>query len=328
LPSLIACPGCNHKLTLPETFIGRRVQCPRCSIEFEAVATPVPAMEVEPSTVDANPSSSSDEPTRKDTNGPLPPPVPAQGAYAPFGGTKGRTTASDGLWTYCAECGVKYPRSEDECPACGYRVDDFYDPQPRDRRRRLPRVLPPLNGMLPIIAAILIPVGIAFFIGAPIMDDVFRRQRDLRTFLTGSFVLAGCLTELIALGCGCIWLYQAWRLVLHGDEDYSPGLMVGLLFVPFFNFYWIFRAVPGLSVAIQDELRRMAPMRPHGAGWAAGLIGCIFFLIPYGQPIALCIFLAWMLIANNALHRLIRYQEDARRDALRGQRDEELELEG
>ena len=43
------------------------------------------------------------------------------------------------------------------------------------------------------------------------------------------------------------WLYQAWRLALHDDEDYSAGLMVGLLFVPVFNLYWAFRAIPGLG---------------------------------------------------------------------------------
>ena len=34
---------------------------------------------------------------------------------------------------------------------------------------------------------------------------------------------------------------SSMRAVLHGDEEYSPGLMIGLLFVPFFNLYWTFR---------------------------------------------------------------------------------------
>ncbi len=59
----------------------------------------------------------------------------------------------------------------------------------------------------------------------------------------------GGLMELAALIFILVWLYQAWRIVLRGDEEYSAGLMVGLLFVPVFNFYWMFRAILGLSRA-------------------------------------------------------------------------------
>jgi hypothetical protein len=30
-------------------------------------------------------------------------------------------------------------------------------------------------------------------------------------------------------------------------------------------------------------------------------------LIPYFQPFAVCMFLAWILLANNAINRLYRY---------------------
>jgi hypothetical protein len=85
--------------------------------------------------------------------------------------------------------------------------------------------------------------------------------------------------------------------------------MIGLLFVPFFNFYWIFRAIPGLSKAIHRQLRLLAPGRASAAGWVPGVLACIFVLIPYAQPIGVCMFAAWMLIANNSLQRLIRLHE-------------------
>jgi uncharacterized membrane protein HdeD (DUF308 family) len=72
----------------------------------------------------------------------------------------------------------------------------------------------------------------------------------------------------------------------------------------------MFRAIPGLSTAIQREWCSFGPRRLHGAGFVPGLVGCVFMLVPYFQPVALCIFIAWMLIVNAALQRLIRYQED------------------
>ena len=106
-----------------------------------------------------------------------------------------------------------------------------------------------------------------------------------------------------------LWLHQAWRAVSTDDDEIPPGLMVGLLFVPFFNLYWMFRAIPGLSRAIHRESRNLAPTRPISAGWVPGVLACILALIPYAQPIAVCVFLAWLLIANNALQRLIRVHE-------------------
>ena len=54
LASLIICPGCKHKLTLPVDFDGQRAQCPRCGIELatdassHSTAPVLPAMEVDP----------------------------------------------------------------------------------------------------------------------------------------------------------------------------------------------------------------------------------------------------------------------------------------
>jgi hypothetical protein len=177
-------------------------------------------------------------------------------------------------------------------------------------------VLLPLNGFLPITSAILVPLGVVVGITAPLLIDLVRWRpgRRVEEFLIVMSVGAAGLVELAALVCAMIWLYQAWRLVAHGDEEYSPGLMVGLLFVPFFNLFWMFPAIPGLSTAIQQELRYLAPARSHNTGWVPGLIACILMLIPYFQPVAMCVFIAWMLIANNALQRIIRYHERLREE--------------
>lgn len=43
----IECPQCQRRLNVPETLQGRRVKCPSCATEFEAVETVLPATESE-----------------------------------------------------------------------------------------------------------------------------------------------------------------------------------------------------------------------------------------------------------------------------------------
>jgi DNA-directed RNA polymerase subunit RPC12/RpoP len=275
-------------------------------------------MEVEPKVKasNANGMAANAEPAKNESNQPAQGDTPLQTAYAPAGSTTSRAaSASEDPSYYCIRCGTNVPQTEEVCPSCGYPIQELLDEKPRRRPRF--RELQPIPGFLPIVGAILIPLGLVFFAGGPIISNGFHRPGSLPFVIGLFFVGLAALTELTALVLLMIWLYQAWRVVLRGDEDFSPGLMVGLLFVPFFNFYWMFRAIPGLSAAIQEELRYLAPARAHSAGWVPGLIACIFALIPYGQPVAVCMFLAWMLIANNAVHRLVRYHDELRRESRR-----------
>lgn len=289
MASLITCPGCKNKLTVPDDFTATRAQCPRCQIEFVPEASPLPDLAVD--TPEVKPTTSA---------APTAPPPPVQTGYVPRDRMPAPTVAPG---FYCVVCGTRVARSDEACANCGCpiqipRGDD-------DWRPRSPRPLPPYRGSLAFIAIFLVPVGLLLMLGVPILAEVFRRNPFPSIFL---FLIASSML-LTALGFSIAWLYQAWRVVIRDDEEYSPGLMVGLLFIPFFNFYWIFRAVPGLSRAIHIELRRLDPMRASSSGWVPGLVACIFALVPYGQPVAMCVFLAWMLIVNNAIQRLIRLNE-------------------
>jgi hypothetical protein len=321
LSSFIACPDCKHQLTLPEHFVGQRVQCPKCLVEFQASATPTLAMEVEPQAqpADAKPAANNTELAKKDSN--LPPLLnpPVETAYAPAHSTPSQSTAPSARQSiYCSECGTKFSRAEDTCPSCGYRIQDSLDHPPFVGRRPRARMLEPIPAYLPVLGAILVPVGLAFLIGAVIVVELMHRKPPpLRDVVPFSILAIGILVEITALVLCFSWLHRAWRLVLHGDEEFSPGLMVGLLFVPFFNLYWMFRAIPGLSAAIQQELKLVAPRRTYGAGWVPGEATCILALVPYMQPVAVCFFLAWMLIANNAINRLVRFHEELRAEGNR-----------
>lgn len=297
---VITCPDCLHKLTMPAAVGGQRVKCPKCESDFE----PHPEATL---AVDASPQKAVDAPAQPVTAPPL------DGAYSENRVRHARSSAPRTV--FCSECGTKIPTTDDVCPGCGLSLDEMQDR--REARRPLRpqwRELPPMRTSLAFFTAMLLFLGAWLFFGALILGDVLRNNppRDLLVGIT--CVVAGGV-ELAAFICCFIWLYQAWRLVTHEDDDYSPELRVGLLFVPVFNVYWMFVAIPALSAAIQNELRYLAPRRDHNTGRIPGLIACILLLIPYFQPVAVCMFIAWMLLANNALQRLIRYHERLRDEA-------------
>ena len=311
----IACPGCNNKLTLPDDFAGQRVQCSKCRLEFAALATAIPAMEVDPQaqTPTVKPTIESAEPANQATSPPL------QTAYAPASNAVGRSpAASESPLIYCILCGTRFPQTEDVCPGCGHSLRELLDEKPRERRRPPWRNLQPPHGYLPILGASLLPLGAVLILAGSILVDVLRNAPPGARFWIPVLLFGvGFATVVTALAFCLAWLFQAWRVVLVGDEDYSPGLMVGLLFVPFFNAYWMFRAIPGLSTALHDELKLHAPTRPHSTGWVPGLAACMLALIPFPPvwAVAFCMFVAWMLIANNAVHRLVRFHDQMRADA-------------
>jgi hypothetical protein len=294
-----------HKLTLPEGVIGQRVKCPNCEADFEAHPEAKVARDEELPAPTAPPETGRPQPT------------PLNGAYSESARPSRRTAPT----MYCVECGTRFDRAEDRCPGCGWSLDEVaLERQPRRPRWR---DLPPLRGSLAIICAILLPVGfVLFIVGIILINTIGRNQGGDDITVLGcvlAWLLAG-VSELAALVCCMIWLYQACRIVAHEEDDVSPGLKVGLLFVPVFNIYWMFSVILGLSSAIRNELHYVAPTRSHNTGWVPGLLACILMVIPYLQSFAVCMFIAWMLLANNALQRLIRYHQRLRAEA--GELDE------
>ena len=65
----------------------------------------------------------------------------------------------------------------------------------------------------------------------------------------------------------------------------TPGRAVGLLFVPFFNTYWVFRAVWGLALNLNRFARRYeldAPTASQPLGMAIGVYNAMTYLpIPF-----------------------------------------------
>jgi hypothetical protein len=224
-------------------------------------------------------------------------------------------------------------RSDDYDAPARRRPDDDYD----DRPRRRPyddyddspsRSLGPASrhgSMLVLLCTLLMPGAIlAVIVGSIFMANAGRwisgyntgagyyggyyyRDPAMENSGIACFLLAGAafLTGLIL---AMVWLHQAWSVVPRDYDTPTPGQAVGLLFVPFFNLYWIFRAIPGLSLALDRQLNRRDRYRNDspGSGYVVGIVACIFFLIPYvNLGIFPILFLVWLNIANGAKNRYL-----------------------
>lgn len=125
-------------------------------------------------------------------------------------------------------------------------------------------------------------------------------------------VVSGILSFLLAIPNGImtlIWLYKTWDAVPQQFRNTSPGQAIGFLFIPFFNLYWMFRAIPGLSKAIQATRRAINPAYSGGSGFVAGLIGCIMCFIPFLQMFSFIPFLVWLLQTNSSKNKMLMEQQ-------------------
>jgi hypothetical protein len=88
-------------------------------------------------------------------------------------------------------------------------------------------------------------------------------------------MLAGALylVETVLL---LILLHRCWALLEDVPGATTPGMAVGLLFVPIFNLFWIFIAVYGLARHTNAKLRSWQIFKPR-ASEALGLAVCILW---------------------------------------------------
>jgi hypothetical protein len=86
-----------------------------------------------------------------------------------------------------------------------------------------------------------------------------------------------------------IMLYRSWKVVQDGYASTTPRQAIGFLFVPLFNFYWLFKAFAGLSVDLNSFIDRHFGQNPEikvrKAVPAFTLIYCIFLLIAQGYNV-------------------------------------------
>lgn len=86
---------------------------------------------------------------------------------------------------------------------------------------------------------------------------------------------------IVAYIFGNILLYRNWKLIQDGDVRTTPGKAVGFCFIPFFNLYWFFQAIHGLSIDQEKYLNEKGIMTNIKPNKGIALATCISAVIPY-----------------------------------------------
>ncbi len=129
--------------------------------------------------------------------------------------------------------------------------------------------------------------------------------------------LALVIAECVVVG---MTFHALWKTIqppangrgIAGIARATPAKAIGLLFVPLFNFYWAFQAIPGLATDLNrtlDELRIPGPRasRALGIAWCVcailAIIPFVGFVVAVAGLVVVPMFLGAAIGAANALRR-------------------------
>ncbi len=100
-------------------------------------------------------------------------------------------------------------------------------------------------GIFLIIVAVVLAVAAGVVTG---ISEGKMNPASIGILGTGIFImLVGMASTIVAAVFGYILLYKAWQAIQDGQPRTTPGKAVGFLFIPFFNFYWMFMAYWGYA---------------------------------------------------------------------------------
>ncbi len=108
-----------------------------------------------------------------------------------------------------------------------------------------------------------------------------------------------------------LWHYNNWELVPEEVRATTPGKAVGFLFIPFYNFYWIFVSFIGLWKGLNEKGRKL-----YGDSWVNMSRGipiamCILILcsfIPFVSMGTTIITLLYIVLTNNKIQLLYKQE--------------------
>jgi len=168
-------------------------------------------------------------------------------------------------------------------------------------------------------------------------------QPAIREAVLISIVISGLLWIVSGI-VFLFWLHAAWACLAGEPGKVLPGLAVGLMFVPLFNLYWVFRMIPGLSWRLTGALKRRSSSQVFSAGMWLGLASVILSLISAfasGEMLRYHIFeyfillivpctatrVLWVNTANRACQELLRVSNEATPVIAAGTRHERSSLQ-
>lgn len=211
--------------------------------------------------------------------------------------------------SYCETCGSEVRENARFCATCGavqeaFRTKESYRPIEHFENVSVTQPSSALFHAWLIVSGIAYGIGFILFIFFIIITTGPYGHNDVEIFL-GLACLSLILLDIPAIILYSIWFFRTWKAVPSEFRGCSPGRAVGLLFVPIFNFYWIFRAIPGLSRSIDRALTAI-DKREHGSiGFGVGVAACVISLIPYVNILAWPLLAFWAWIVNTKKNILL-----------------------
>jgi len=126
-------------------------------------------------------------------------------------------------------------------------------------------------------------VGIGFGIAAVLLIVATVRMKTESPLVGLRLIGLSCIPMLCAGIFMIVLWYKSWAAIQDGHARTTPGKAIGFLFIPLFDFYWIFQAVWGLSKDFNAYLQRNsipAARLPEGF-FLAYCILCFTTWIPF-----------------------------------------------
>ena len=96
--------------------------------------------------------------------------------------------------------------------------------------------------------------------------------------------------------------YRCWDALTASQRRTTPGKAVGFLFIPFYNFYWVFVSYRGLAF---DLGRATAKPDAGGIGTAMAILFIchwVFFIVPVLNALVdIAYFILWILFTRQVV---------------------------
>ena len=171
-------------------------------------------------------------------------------------------------WTYLDESDLaflllKHPSFNEVPPKLSVLPPPLYHIGPRVRLKTINKLF---NWFLISFVATIF-VGIFVFILAITNRDTKGFSVSVALTLVGFLVLYAVM--IFSSVINYVLMYKYWQIVQDGNASTTPSRAIGFLFIPFFNYYWVFRYKYGLSKEfnryIDAHLQSPDPQNPHKA---------------------------------------------------------------
>jgi putative flippase GtrA len=165
----------------------------------------------------------------------------------------------------CPACGKAFPVTESAfgkqvfCSACGSPVTASWENAhraagPREPAGELPSR--PIRKVRPVSKAFYV-TAVAGGIGIGMILVALPVLAGHSDEAVGSGLIAiGGLAMLLGAIVNMVLWYKMWAAIQDGSARTTPGAAIGLLFIPFFNFYWVFQAIGGFPKDYNQFIRR------------------------------------------------------------------------